>query len=430
MRLPETKIKEAILHPEKLVRQEALNYFADCFSRDPDVMPLAIKALETFGRRDAFQYVHVLSHLAQTEATLAWAVKELYRDVQPTAEYDGYLPALSRLLCEADPQLLLPRAEEILQAPGFDAELAETFQDNLGLAAWDADQCWAELERFCAEAIGEEDWSELDFDHASRVVKALARQGAKFVDRTLELLGREVGDFETDPMSCMEIHLVELAGEMRLERAVPLIVKKLHERGDNVEEECVDALGKIGTGDAAEAVTEGWPETSWEYRLYAAGALEKIHTDMTVRKCLELLPVEKDVGIKTNLATALLGQMAEEAIEPVRQMVLQRDYDSEGFDVPGRLVTVSTILGVTFPEYAEWKRESEERWAETERRMQEVRESWKNPPPPAPAWEPPPLAERKQAPFVRADKPVGRNDPCPCGSGKKFKNCCLKRDRD
>ena len=25
---------------------------------------------------------------------------------------------------------------------------------------------------------------------------------------------------------------------------------------------------------------------------------------------------------------------------------------------------------------------------------------------------------------VRADKKVGRNDPCPCGSGKKYKNCC------
>ena len=22
---------------------------------------------------------------------------------------------------------------------------------------------------------------------------------------------------------------------------------------------------------------------------------------------------------------------------------------------------------------------------------------------------------------------VGRNDPCPCGSGKKFKKCCIKR---
>jgi len=31
-----------------------------------------------------------------------------------------------------------------------------------------------------------------------------------------------------------------------------------------------------------------------------------------------------------------------------------------------------------------------------------------------------------QKPFVhRADK-TGRNDPCPCGSGRKFKQCCAK----
>jgi len=24
---------------------------------------------------------------------------------------------------------------------------------------------------------------------------------------------------------------------------------------------------------------------------------------------------------------------------------------------------------------------------------------------------------------------TGRNDPCPCGSGKKYKHCCLERDR-
>ncbi|MGH8714414.1 MAG: SEC-C metal-binding domain-containing protein, partial [Casimicrobiaceae bacterium] len=26
-------------------------------------------------------------------------------------------------------------------------------------------------------------------------------------------------------------------------------------------------------------------------------------------------------------------------------------------------------------------------------------------------------------PFTRARQKVGRNDPCPCGSGKKFKHC-------
>jgi len=36
-----------------------------------------------------------------------------------------------------------------------------------------------------------------------------------------------------------------------------------------------------------------------------------------------------------------------------------------------------------------------------------------------------PMAEEKEQaqPFKRADKKVGRNDPCPCGSGKKFKQC-------
>ncbi len=35
-------------------------------------------------------------------------------------------------------------------------------------------------------------------------------------------------------------------------------------------------------------------------------------------------------------------------------------------------------------------------------------------------------AEGKQNAPVRHDMPkVGRNDPCPCGSGKKYKKCCL-----
>jgi len=37
------------------------------------------------------------------------------------------------------------------------------------------------------------------------------------------------------------------------------------------------------------------------------------------------------------------------------------------------------------------------------------------------------LAGRGQAgsPYVEEEK-IGRNDPCPCGSGKKYKKCCLQ----
>ena len=34
------------------------------------------------------------------------------------------------------------------------------------------------------------------------------------------------------------------------------------------------------------------------------------------------------------------------------------------------------------------------------------------------------VAQAKKAPVKRKEPKVGRNDPCPCGSGKKYKKCC------
>lgn len=36
----------------------------------------------------------------------------------------------------------------------------------------------------------------------------------------------------------------------------------------------------------------------------------------------------------------------------------------------------------------------------------------------------PPVGALSNAPVRRASPKVGRNDPCPCGSGRKFKHCC------
>lgn len=30
---------------------------------------------------------------------------------------------------------------------------------------------------------------------------------------------------------------------------------------------------------------------------------------------------------------------------------------------------------------------------------------------------------------IKKDNKIGRNEPCPCGSGKKYKNCCLASGR-
>ena len=36
----------------------------------------------------------------------------------------------------------------------------------------------------------------------------------------------------------------------------------------------------------------------------------------------------------------------------------------------------------------------------------------------------------KKQPVRKSDKKVGPNDPCPCGSGKKYKKCCMQKDKN
>jgi len=37
--------------------------------------------------------------------------------------------------------------------------------------------------------------------------------------------------------------------------------------------------------------------------------------------------------------------------------------------------------------------------------------------------------EYPQLPYVKESPDIGRNDPCPCGSGKKYKKCCMNLNK-
>lgn len=32
--------------------------------------------------------------------------------------------------------------------------------------------------------------------------------------------------------------------------------------------------------------------------------------------------------------------------------------------------------------------------------------------------------------YVRENPKIGRNDPCPCGSGRKYKKCCMNKKEE
>ncbi len=439
MRLPESKIKEAILHPELEIRQRAIHFFAKSFSSDTSVMPLVIKAVEKFGRDDAFHLIGQSRDLPQTEDSVGWIIDEL--NDESCSRYENYAYNLSMVLVEADPRLLLPRESDILDARHFPAELRDPFTERLQMLSWDEATCWQKLEELCEEGKDKQYANEINWSYANRIVEALARYGHECEEKVHALLRQKVEDFNHNPMKWMEPLVVRLAGQARLESTIPLLITKLHEDADLLNEECAEALTRIGTPAVLHAVAEAFPTAEIHFRIYAINPLEKIHSDLAVAKCVQLLSQEQDHGIRNQLAEALLHHFADEGIEAARQQLIGRELDFEGKGLRNSLLETCSLMGERFPEYEEWlaieKAEKTEHW----KRIKELegdpaglmlfalekltgKKSADNPQtkpilPPASGFALPQKTASKQK--------VGRNDPCPCGSGKKFKNCCLRR---
>ena len=117
MRFPEDKIKEAILHPDLEIRDRATDYFAKSYSHDVSIMAQVIKAVETYGRQDAYRLIGPSRDLPQTAESIAWVIDELNDD--QSDRYENYTYNLSMVLVEADPALLLPKESAILEARHF-----------------------------------------------------------------------------------------------------------------------------------------------------------------------------------------------------------------------------------------------------------------------------------------------------------------------
>jgi hypothetical protein len=439
LRFPEDKIKEAILHPDPEIRDRAASYFAKAYSQDASVMAQVIKAVETYGRQDAYRLVGLARDLRQTEQSLVWVSAEL--SDERSDQYENYTFNLSMVLVEADPALLLPRESAILDARHFLPDLRPAFTERLRMLSWDEGTCWQKLEEFCEEGKGKRYTNEVDLGHARQIVEALARFGEGCEGKVHALLGQKVEDYDRNPMKWMEPLAVRLAGQAHLDSAIPLIITKLREDGDLLNQECAEALTRIGTPAVLHAVAEAFPGAGHHYRLYATGPLEDIHSDLAVETCLHLLGQEKDEGIRRNLAHALLSQFAPEGIEAARRQLVGRELDFGGRGLRDYLLETCALTGERFPEYDEWlataRAEKEEHWKRvkelegdprglvlyaleklTGKKAADVPRA-RRPVPPMPRPTPPHQPERKQR--------VGRNDPCPCGSGKKFKMCCGRR---
>jgi hypothetical protein len=448
--LLESKIKQAILHPEEEVRLTALGYFAGSPTADETIMPLVIEAVEKYGWPQAFRLLREGDDLPQTAATVAWLTGELSKDWDfEDAAADNYTTAVAIILSQARVDLLRP---EMVELPGFPEELETQLLQRLEMSSWDWQTAWEALEDLGRDVYPEGRYRSRQMRAARRIVECLARhrEQGRWI---LPLLERRYRGYEKDVMRMLEPPLAELAGRMQLEEAVPILLERLHEDDLDLSDSCQTALEWIGGDGVVHAIAGQWPDAEEEVRTYCGEILERIHTELCVRNCLEFFRAEESPEVRDYLAHALLGNFVAEAVEPIRQMVQGAD-DAEIMDLRHSLVAACTLMEVSFPEYERWYQEAREQhwgWGDDEE-MGRIREHFADrddeddldfDADDEDEWdEDDELAydgdedlqrdldhlREKFARLERATPKIGRNDPCPCGSGKKYKKCCMKKD--
>lgn len=392
-------IKAFLDHEDALLRIFAAEYYTKSYAEDPELMPAMMASMDRFGL-DAFRHAIVDFHrLPQSAESLSWLLAKLEHnrgDVNSRWR-------LNVLLAKLPLALLVPRLSELRGIRGVRKETIRTIEQRQKLSEWTTDALWQELVVFCEASQGKY-VNEMDWGHGTRLVAQLGHR--QDLDEELVRDGLRQDD---EAAGYLEIYCTMLAGQREMEDAVPLLIDKVAIDSDVICEEGVQALIRIGSEAMLDQVAARFAEESDHFQLYASGVFCHVRSPKAGECANRLLDVVEDSGAQTHLIEALCLSLDDDHLGTAYDLILRGEYDAFLHDLREPLYCAARIAGKDFPELAQWREEIAERDRQVAERLQELTHGG--------------MQSTKAA--VKPPK-VGRNEPCPCGSGKKYKKCCLR----
>ncbi|WP_312469377.1 SEC-C metal-binding domain-containing protein [Neobacillus sp.] len=196
---------------------------------------------------------------------------------------------------------------------------------------------------------------------------------------------------------------VYMIGLLKLKKQIPFLASLLVRDDDILLEEVSNALIRFQTDEVVKAVA---PYLQREDSIiFASSIVENIKTDLAVQVLREAYQCTKELSDQDLLVEALCHQLSKEALPEINDH-MKKEYFSTLVDIELTVYGFYSILGEGHPELEHWRLAAMER--EMDFRNESKQENL-----------------LQNVPFQKENK-VGRNDPCPCGSGKKYKKCCGK----
>ncbi|MFK9092483.1 YecA family protein [Bacillus salipaludis] len=196
---------------------------------------------------------------------------------------------------------------------------------------------------------------------------------------------------------------VYMIGQLNLSQFIPMLARLLVRDDDILLEEASFALIGFQNDDVVKEVAPYLKKS--ESIIYATSVVENIKTDLAVKVLREAYRAAEELEDQDILIEALCHQLSKEALPEITAH-MENEYLSGLVDIEQVVYSYYSILGEQHHELEEWKQaalESEMDFRNTQKQSNLL-----------------------QSGPVHNENKVGRNDPCPCGSGKKYKKCCGK----
>ncbi len=423
---------------DSIVRDHATRYFTD-FAEEP--FPLSAEicwaAIDRIGLcPDAEQLIFLLQRARQNDTSTLGLLTALDRPSQPKTR-EHLFDALGNINFE---QLTLHR-KHVLARPDLPEKVRYQILDRLELAETPAEVIWQRFEERAREA-NELYWNEIDHTLFARLLEALARHGQPSAEQSVTILKDSASRDHF-----REFFAIRILAQLRHRPALELVLDRFitsHDDEDVLHEVVQDALPRIGGLDLIPVLQAAYPDQSWTFQLYASTTFARLRHPDAEAALIQLLNDPKCEEASEDIASALFGLCTTSALPRLAALVLSGKCENRVIDLEEDLVACSLMAGFDFPELsalrevvvardAEFRRKVES--GEFGRAFDDMNDSDSDEDEDEDedendyddddfdSFEPPFPPQT----IVNRQPKIGRNDPCPCGSGKKYKKCCLNK---
>jgi hypothetical protein len=402
-----------LAHEDALVRRAANAYLWQAERLMPDLSRTYWDALEKVGLDKDRHLLRTFGDLRPSAGVFEACLAAV--DSAP-ATVRG---ALERSLSRGPIASLREREPDVLRVLSPNAKLHEHVRRRLAMADVPAEEAWDELMTYGAG---------LNADHfgpdellEDRLLEVLVRHRAFTASRIVPVL---LAGNEDDERQTMAARLAGEVGEGP--RLAELLLVKLAAEGDDLREAAEEALPRLATAELVADMEAAFPYASWDSKLSLAMVLGWMRRPQAEAALLRLAEPEEDETVLDYLADALAG-MCSTSLAAIVERYRIDDPDLEQQAIQGNLAAAAMITGEALPEdlVGPWRERAAALEAADARRIPAWEDVFEYDPIRPAAFPPEPPYERIEP--IKAPPKVGRNDPCPCGSGKKYKKCCLNK---